>query len=138
MSPSKILHVVQVLLRCCELISLRLGFRRNFLSISPRMKIQTENFFGILVSMRLAVNEITVSVMLHWVVILCIWNCRSYGSFTVNIKCDTRSDILYSVSHVQILKNMVLVFIHVHSLPFCFLCQKNSFSADFLKCPTRY
>ena len=38
---------------CTTIISLRLGFRRNFLSVlHPRE--QTENFFGILISTRLA------------------------------------------------------------------------------------
>ena len=35
-----------------KIISLRLGFRRNFLPVT-RMKIQIENFFGILISTRL-------------------------------------------------------------------------------------
>ena len=124
MSPSKIL---QVLLRCCELISLRLGFRRNFLSITPRMKIQTENFFGIDTERKFLRNPSLNEISCEWDHSVSDVTLSHYIMYETVAVTDhllltlsaTREAIFYTPCHMYKIKKIWYLFLCM-SIPYHF------------------
>jgi len=91
------------------LISLRLGFRRKFLSVSSSYTVQTEIFFGILISTRLLISELSNMLTLE---------SRSQGvtnSLEEHERMKIQTENFFGILISTRLENEMLIFINTIS-----------------------